>query len=327
MANSVRFLANVAVCIVMGVVACFLFTGYTALRVPASALFGGVAMSENISQPLSREKLCDFLSQLQVDLGDKGKCLVESPVVEKDVCYTSSNHLAYYALRYVCGNYDLANAVLKFLQSYPTDFYDYHQILVGKPFTLPFTTIENVQVDVVNNIRIVHVRRTTSEISDYYRYVNLLVYKALYHLFYGERDKCLAELGKLEGLWDGKGFADAYYQQNQKYETYKIALALYTYKALAHRENIDKYTSKLISINPFTTLYTDNAGEGDLNLETASITLLALYTIPPINAPIPKTATEQTPPTTLPTTIPTAIAIAVTLLIIGIAIRYLVKKR
>jgi len=327
MANSVRFLANVAVCIVMGMVACFLFTGYTALRVPASALFGGVAMSENISQPLSREKLCDFLSQLQVDLGDKGKCLVESPVVEKDVCYTYSNHLAYYALRYVCGNYDLANAVLKFLQSYPTDFYDYHQILVGKPFTFPFTTIENVQVDVVNNIRIVHVRRTTSEISDYYRYANLLVYKALYHLFYGERDKCLAELGKLEGLWDGKGFADAYYQQNQKYETYKIALALYTYKALAHRENIDKYTSKLISINPFTTLYTDNAGEGDLNLETASITLLALYTIPPINAPTPKTATEQTPPTTLPTTIPTAIAIAVTLLIIGIAIRYLVKKR
>jgi hypothetical protein len=311
----------------MGMVACFLFTGYTALRVPASALFGGVAMSENISQPLSREKLCDFLSQLQVDLGDKGKCLVESPVVEKDVCYTYSNHLAYYALRYVCGNYDLANAVLKFLQSYPTDFYDYHQILVGKPFTFPFTTIENVQVDVVNNIRIVHVRRTTSEISDYYRYANLLVYKALYHLFYGERDKCLAELGKLEGLWDGKGFADAYYQQNQKYETYKIALALYTYKALAHRENIDKYTSKLISINPFTTLYTDNAGEGDLNLETASITLLALYTIPPINAPTPKTATEQTPPTTLPTTIPTAIAIAVTLLIIGIAIRYLVKKR
>jgi hypothetical protein len=65
----------------------------------------------------------------------------------------------------------------------------------------------------------------------------------------------------------------------------------------------------------------------DLNLETASITPLALYTIPPINAPTPKTATEQTPPTTLPTTISTAIAIAVTLLIIGIAIRYLVKKR
>jgi D-alanyl-lipoteichoic acid acyltransferase DltB (MBOAT superfamily) len=70
MANSVRFLANVAVCIVMEMVSRFLFTGYTALRVPAPALFGGVAMSENISQPLSREKLRDFLSQLQVDLAD-----------------------------------------------------------------------------------------------------------------------------------------------------------------------------------------------------------------------------------------------------------------
>jgi hypothetical protein len=254
-------------------------------------------MSINIAQPITREKLCNFIASLAVDLGDKGKCLVESPVVEKDVCYTSSNHLAYYALRYVCGNYDLANAVLKFLQSYPTDFYDYHQILVGKPFALPFTTIEHVQVDVVNNIRIVHVRRTTSEISDYYRYANLLVYKALYHLFYGERDKCLAELGKLEGLWDGKGFADAYYQQNQKYETYKVALALYVYKALiTYQDNINKYTSKLMSIDPFTTLYTDNTGEGDLNLETASIANLALYSTLPIDIFVPKPAIiEQRP--------------------------------
>ena len=41
-----------------------------------------------ISQPLTREKLCDFIASLAVDLGDRGRCLVESPLVERDVCYT-----------------------------------------------------------------------------------------------------------------------------------------------------------------------------------------------------------------------------------------------
>jgi len=75
------------------------------------------------------------------------------------------------------------------------------------------------------------------------------------------------------------GFADAYYEKSGWYETYK--LALYVYKAISHRDSVDKYTVKLMSINPYTTLYRDNTGEGDLNLETATITLLALYSTPP----------------------------------------------
>jgi hypothetical protein len=53
------------------------------------------------------------------------------------------------------------------------------------------------------------------------------------------------------------------------------------YRALGLHDNVDKYTAKLKSINPYTTLYRDNTGEGDLNLETASITLLALYSTLP----------------------------------------------
>ena len=232
-----------------------------------------------ISQPLTREKLCDFIASLAVDLGDRGKCLVESPLVERDVCYTSSNHLAYHALRYVCGYRELADLVYKFLESYPTDFYDYHQVLVGKPISQPFTSVEHVVVDVVNNVRIVHIKRATNEITDYYRYSNLIVYKALLSLHQGDRESALRELEKLEELWDGVGFADAYHQETGKYEAYKLALAVYAYRALGLQGNVDKYIVKLTSINPYTTLYTDNTGEGDLNLETASITLLALYII------------------------------------------------
>jgi len=127
----------------------------------------------------------------------------------------------------------------------------------------------------VNNVRIVHVKRTTNEITDYYGYANLLIYKALLYLQQGEA--ALRELGKLEELWNGVGFADAYHQETEKYEAYQLALAVYAYRALGLQGNIDKYIVKLMSINPYTTLYTDNTDERDLNLETATITLLTLH--------------------------------------------------
>ena len=105
------------------------------------------------------------------------------------------------------------------------------------------------------------------------------MYKALHHLQHGDRESAVRELERLESLWDGRGFADAYYEKSGWYETYK--LALYVYKAISHRDSVDKYTVKLMSINPYTTLYRDNTGEEDLNLETATITLLALYSTPP----------------------------------------------
>jgi hypothetical protein len=116
----------------------------------------------------------------------------------------------------VCGYRELVDLVYKFIESYPTDFYDYHQVLVGKPIPQPFTSIEHAVVDVVNNVRIVHVKRTTNEITDYYGYANLLIYKALLYLQQGEA--ALRELGKLEELWNGVGFADAYHQETEKYE-------------------------------------------------------------------------------------------------------------
>jgi hypothetical protein len=103
------------------------------------------------------------------------------------------------------------------------------------------------------------------------------------------------------------GFADAYHQETGKYEAYKLALAVYAYRALGLQGNVDKYTVKLMSINPYTTLYTDNTGEGDLNLETASITLLALYST------LPNTFTQK-PTLTIIIIVTTLIATVATLI-------------
>jgi hypothetical protein len=49
-------------------------------------------------------------------------------------------------------------------------------------------------------------------------------------------DYARAELSKLESLYDGKGFADAYFETYGRYETYKVALALIVSKALNYAE-------------------------------------------------------------------------------------------
>ena len=62
-----------------------------------------------------------------------------------------------------------------------------------------------------------------------------------------------------------------------KYETYKIALALYVSKFLNYASDVEVFKTILNSISPFATLYTETFnGVGDLNAETAALTILAL---------------------------------------------------
>jgi hypothetical protein len=220
-----------------------------------------------------------------VDLTSSYGCLRESPQVESDRCYTSTNLLAEYVLRNLCKD-PLADKVREFLNAYPTDFYDYTQILLSKPFTLPFTTVEHVLVDTVNNIKIFHVKRTNIEFVDYYEYANLLALKSALHVFHGDFNQARYELDRLNALFNGYGFKDKAYQALGKYETYKLALAIIPHKSLGVKDKVDLYTSILNKISPVTTLYTVDpagnlVGEGDLNVETASLIAIALYsTIP-----------------------------------------------
>lgn len=229
---------------------------------------------------VAKENLCNFIASLYRDFGGFG-CCVESPLVENDVCYTSTNYLAEHVLRNVCSRHDLANKIRAFLDKYPTDFYDYYQILLHKPLQLPFATIEHVQVDNVKGLRIIHVKRTSTVIKDYYSYANLVAYKALYNIINNNVSGAITELNILSSLFDGHGFADAYYETHGKYESYKVALAVILYKALGYTSEVEKYTNILMNIKPFTTLYSARnsslIGEGDLNLETACLVAIALY--------------------------------------------------
>ena len=230
--------------------------------------------------------ICSFLASLYVDLTPSYGCLKESPQVEPDRCYTSTNLLAEYVLRNLCKNTALADKVKAFLNAYPTDFYDYTQVLLFRTFTLPFTTVEHVLVDIVNNIKIYHIKRTDIELPDYYEYANLLALKSALHIFNGDFNQARYELDRLSALFNGYGFKDKAYQVLGKYETYKLALAIIPSKSLGISDKVALYTNTLNKISPVTSLYTVDpsgnlVGEGDLNVETASLIAIALYsTIP-----------------------------------------------
>jgi hypothetical protein len=229
----------------------------------------------------SLENICSFLASLYVELTPSYGCIRESPVAESSRCYTSTNLLAEYVLGNLCNNALLADKVKAFLEEYETDFYDYYQLLLGRDFTLPLTVVEPVYVTTVNGIEIYHVKRVERVFYDYGEYANLLAYSALYHLVHGSVDSAVVDLIKINSLFDGAGFRDKAF--SGAYETYKVALAVIVFKAINHTNLIEKYTSVLLGIKPLTTLYVhDEAtgelrGVGDLNVETACLVAIALY--------------------------------------------------
>jgi len=275
---------------------------------------------ENVSTPTLQE-LCSFLKDMYRDLGPGYGCLVESPVVESNVCYTSTNKLASHVLKFLCNDSVLAEKVGKFLEIYTTDFYDYYQVVLGIPIKLPFNATTHVVVANVSGILIKHVKATNNVMGDYSGYANLVAIKAIHHASLGEKSKALEELRKLDKMFDGAGFRDKAF--NGYYETYKLALAVIAHRLVGDDEGTKRYIQILEKIKPFTTLYTANlTGIGDLNVETASLTALALY-----NTRILHIEKSLTPP---PYSIYVSIifiAIAITLLLLLPLRKFLVRNR
>ena len=219
--------------------------------------------------------ICVFLDNLYRDLGSGYGCLVESPVAEATTCYTSTNKLAVYVLRRICNNSSLAEKIEKFLDIYRADFYDYYQVLIDLLIKLPFNAITHPVVDNVGGVVIKHVKILSNVMHDYDEYANFVAIKAIHHALRGEKEEAWEELKKLDRLFDGVGFKDKAFQDF--YETYKLVLAAIAFKFVNNDIEIKKYLNTLYRIKPFTTLYrADMVGVGDLNLETACLTAIAL---------------------------------------------------
>jgi len=136
---------------------------------------------------------------------------------------------------------------------------------------------------------------TSVVITDWYDYADLLVYHALNKLLQGSRAEAEKAFLNLTRMWDGYGFKDNFVKEHGVYQVYKCALFIYLYRALEDAGSTiiygyqDIYEKCLEIIakaqDPVKGgIHTDYRVvngkiviQGDMNTETTSIVVLALY--------------------------------------------------
>ena len=127
-------------------------------------------------------------------------------------------------------------------------------------------------------------------VRDWRRYADLIMYRSLNYLLSSNVASAEELFREAMEMWDGWGFRDAAF--SGVYETYKLALAIYSYRALkAAGVNVSRYEgiinkcreviSKLQrSDGGIVTGYVVKGGHvipsGDANVETTSVVVLAL---------------------------------------------------
>ncbi len=167
-------------------------------------------------------------------------------------------------------------------------------ILLGRDIPDKFYGSENEVVGEVDGYVIVYEKMNTSAIiDDWYEYADLLVYHALDRLLWGSRPEAEKSFLNLTKMWDGYGFRDQ--ACNNTYAVYKCALFIYLYRALEaagstiiydYKDIYEKCLEIIAKAQDPTKggIHTDYRVvdgkiviQGDINTETTSVVVLALY--------------------------------------------------
>ncbi len=224
--------------------------------------------------------------------------------------YINDNILAARALA-VCGYNVLANEVLTTLANNYSAYLrtGRHEVLIGQPIPDIPLDKNNIVLGTIGNLTIVAEMRSNVILAG--NYVDWLFLESINSLIKGDRAKAW-ELFK-EGMraWDGWGFRDdAFNESLGIYDTYKLALAVYAYRALGepleYRNEIGKILEVLSrtqdpeSGGVFTgyKVVSEHIKVGDdvsdRNVETTSMVILALYSNYPEIVSNVRTSTPST---------------------------------
>ena len=302
-----------------------------ALALAASAAFK--AAQETMDSVIDLEKACTFLKNQYVSDIGLLRAAYRPWVADYYRAYINDNILAVNALT-VCGEEDLANRVLATLTSNYRAYLDTgrHEVLIGQPIPDKPLGPMDVVMGTIGNITIIAELRNESEVLDLNNYADWLFLESINSLIKGNETRAWELFNKAMEMWDGYGFMDAAF--NGTYDTYKLALAVYAYRALGEPLNYRDEISDVLDVlartqdpesgGVFTGYKIVNGSikvgddVSDRNAETTSIVILALFSQCPEN--IAKTWQSKThnPITPLSTTavIASALAIGALLLVI-----------
>jgi len=253
----------------------------------------GWEKTSNYIPLLSDEKLRSFLEKQYVP---QAGLLRAATIVSPDnttIYVANDNVLAARALA-VLGS-PLAENVMRILyNNFSGGWNGKIDILLCKDIPDKFYKPEKEVMGRIDGYIIVYEKMNTSVvITDWYDYADLLVYHALDKLLQGSRSEAEKAFLNLTRMWDGYGFRDKAF--NGVYAVYKCALFVYLYRALEaagstiiynYRDIYEKCLEIIAKAQDTVKggIYTDYQVvderiiiQGDMNTETTSMVVLALY--------------------------------------------------
>ncbi|MEM2007619.1 MAG: hypothetical protein QXK50_00390 [Ignisphaera sp.] len=212
----------------------------------------------------------------------------------------NDNILAARALA-ILGDRDLSSRILtKLNNEYSGGFNGRIEILFGVDIPEVFYTPVHEELGSVGEYRIIYERPGNQVIEDWHEYADLVVYRALKQLLWGSRAQAELLFLELVRMWDGYGFRDKAYTATGMYSTYKCGLFIYLYRALdsagsdivKDHVNIRNKCLEIIAMaqdletggirTDYRVVNEEIIIEGDVNVETTSIIVLALYSDYPL---------------------------------------------
>jgi len=261
----------------------------------------GLLPSDTTISVLDMVKLRSFYTAMYVP---ELQLLRASQVIENTTIYIANDNILASRALPVIGLYDLAREVsMRLNKDFNGGYNGRIEVLFGINIPNVFYT---TYMDYLGEYRVNGVAyeiywektNTSSILEDWYEYADLLVYHALDKLLEGSRSEAEASFINLTKMWDGYGFRDKAF--NGVYAVYKCSLFIYLYRALDYAgssiiHGYDGIYYKCLDIvekaqdpvyGGIHTDYTVRDGDiviaGDMNIETTSITILALYSNYPL---------------------------------------------
>lgn len=271
-----------------------------ALRKSLALLFLIVSMAPLVQTSIGavdRSALLSFLRSQYVPSVGLLRAAVNAHPDNVTIYIANDNILASRALA-VLGDHELASRITSKLDSeYGGGYNGRIEVLLGIDIPDRFYTPVYELIGEVEGYRIVYEKSGGEVVEDWHKYADLLVYRALDSLLRGSRPHSEILFLNLTMMWDGYGFRDKAF--SGVYATYKCGLFVYLYRALEAsgssvvygQSHIKDKCIEIISAaqDPTGGIRTDyrvvNGSvviEGDANVETTSIVILALYSDYPI---------------------------------------------
>jgi hypothetical protein len=209
--------------------------------------------------------------------------LNESLIVAPNIYWlTNDNVLAAYALEQIGSteSKELASSIKKGLEIYGYKRNGFIEVIWGEKIDFPPKVAQPEKIFINELITIQHEAHTGSEFLDWQEYSDLSFMGALNNYNQGKKSEAIEIFQNALAQFDGIGFKDKAFNNN--YETYKIALAIYS----AHKIEFE-LNNEVDLINILLSMQSENGGfythyldpkhpVGDMNTETTALSLLAL---------------------------------------------------